>query len=185
MRNTRVGTRYAKALFDLALEQDILEKVKSDMELILQVVEQNKDFRLLLKSPIIKPEKKEKIIKELLSGKIQTLSLHFILLITRKRREAYIENITTEFIEQYKAFRHIITTHLETADEINAKIKNQIIDLLKKQTKGEIELIHEIKKELIGGFVLKYSDYQYDASIMKQIDRLKKDFEINLYQRKI
>ncbi len=184
MRKTHVGTRYAKALFDLALEQDILEKVKSDIELILQVIEQNKDFRLLLKSPVIKPERKEKIIKEIFAKKIQVLSLHFLLLITKKRREAYVENIAKEFITQYKKFKHIITTHLETADEINDEIKNQIIDILKKQTKGEIELIHAIKKELIGGFVLKYNDYQYDASIMKQITRLKKDFEINLYERK-
>jgi F-type H+-transporting ATPase subunit delta len=52
---------------------------------------------------------------------------------------------------------------------------------MKHQTEGEIELIEEIKKELIGGFVLSFKDKQYDASILRQIEDLKKEFDINLY----
>ena len=59
-------------------------------------------------------------------------------------------------------------------------------DLLEKQTGSTVELIEDVKKELIGGFVLDYSDYKYDASIAYQLKKLKKQSaEVNLYIREL
>ncbi len=185
MRQTRIGKRYATALFDLAQETNTLEKVSADIGLIQTVLKENKDFRNVLKSPIIKPDKKEAIIREIFENKIDPLSIQFLLIITRKKREEYIESIIREFIELYKEYKNIITTYLQTAIKIDSKIKGEVVDLLHGQTGGEIQLIEEVKKELIGGFVLKYKDYQYDASVSKKIADLKKDFNINLYERRI
>jgi F-type H+-transporting ATPase subunit delta len=185
MRETRIGNRYAKALFELALEQNILDKVENDIGLINQVISESRDFRLMLKSPIIHSDKKEAVIRSLFKNKIETITLHFLLLITRKRREAYIEPITREFIKLYKKYKNIITTWLQTAVKIDSQIRQEVVELIAKQTGGEVELNEEVKEYLIGGFVLKYQDYQYDASISRQLADLRKDFNVNLYERKI
>jgi len=181
MKETRIATRYAKALFDLSLEYEILDEVKIDMESLVSVCKQNKDFRLLMNSPIVNVEKKEAIIKLIFEKSFQKVSLQFLIIIIRKRREANIEIIAEKYIELYKEYYNITTTSLKTTVEINKEIRAEIIDLLKKQTKGEIELIEKIDKELIGGFILDFDDMQYDASILKEIKNLKKEFDKNLY----
>lgn len=185
MKNTIVAKRYAKALFDFALEQNIVEPVKKDIDLLLDVIRENRDFRLLLKSPIINSEKKEAVLTALFSKTMSEVTFRYLLIITRKRRENFLEGIADEFINLYQEFKNIVTTHLQTAVKIDDDIRKQIINLLHQQTGGEIQLIEEVKEELIGGFVLNYSDMKYDASIAKQIADLKKDFNINLYERRI
>ena len=183
MRQTRISTRYAKALFDLAIEQKILEQTKKDMELVISVCRENKDFRLLLQSPIINSKKKTAIIKALFEKHLQKISFHFLLIITNKRRETYLESIAKEFINLYKKYNNISITYLKTVVKIDDDIRKKILNIMKQQTGGEIELIEEIKKELLGGFILDYGDKKYDASIQKQIEDLKKEFEINLYEK--
>lgn len=183
MKEIKLASRYAKALFDFALEQNVLEQVKEDMDLVVSVCMQNRDFKLMLDSPIIFTDKKEAIITEIFSKHLQKISYHFLVIITRKNRESLIDGIAKQFIEQYKVFKNITTAQLTTAVSLDLAVKEKVITLLKEQTQGEIELIEEIKKEMIGGFVLSYKDYQYDASIKRQIKELKKEFGTNLYIR--
>lgn len=183
MKETKIANRYAKALFDFALEQKVLEQVKKDMDLIVSVCFSNRDFRLMLTSPLIFPAKKEAIITEIFGKHIQEMSLHFLTIITRKRREAFIEGIAKQFIEQYKEYKNITTAELATAQKLDKDLRDKVVAELEGQTKGEIELIEKVKEELIGGFVLSYKDFQYDASIKRQIKKLRKEFDTNLYIR--
>lgn len=185
MRNTLIAKRYARALFDFVLEQNILEAVKMDMELVISTLKDNKELRQMLKSPVIKAAKKEAVIREIFEKHIQTPSIQYLSIIIRKRRESFIEGIALEFISLYKKFKNIVTTHLETATALDDDLRKKVIDLLKEQTGGEIELIEEVRKELIGGFVIHYDDKKYDASIQRQLANLKKEFKVNLYERKL
>lgn len=186
MATTLIAKRYAKAIFDLALELNVVEDTRADMELVMSVRSSNKDFVLLLKSPVVKPDKKMKIMKLVFSEKISELSMRFLLLITRKRREKFIFTIAEEFIEIYKKFKNIFTLHFESAKALNDDLRKQIIALMEEQTGGTIDLREEVDKELIGGFVMKYDDLKYDASIAYQLRKLKKSAaEINLYIRGI
>lgn len=183
MKETKIANRYAKALFDLALEKDLIDQVKSDMELVVSVCGQNKDFKLMLQSPIIFTDKKEAILKEIFEKSIQQMSYFFLIIITKKKREAILDIIAEQFVVIYKEYKNITEARLSTAVEIDQNIKQQIVALLKKQTKGEIELETLIEEDLIGGFVLNYDFKQFDASIKKQIKKLKQDFDKNLYIR--
>ena len=111
------------------------------------------------------------------------MSLFFLFLITRKKRESVIESIALQFVELFKEYKNITTALLSTAVDLDQNIKDKVVKLLKEQTKGEIELLDKVDKELIGGFVLNYKDKEYNASIKKQIEALKRDFEENLYIR--
>lgn len=186
MPGSLIAKRYAKALFDLSLELNVIEDTKADMELVLSVCESNNDFNQLLRSPVIRSDKKQKVIDSIFEGKISKLSLRYLDIITRKKRESYIKQIADEYILAYKKFKNIFTIQFESVSVISDDIRKQVIALLEDQTKANIELIEEIKKELVGGFVLKYNDYKYDASISYMLKRLKKSAaEVNLYKREI
>lgn len=184
MKETKIANRYAKALFDLALEKELIDQVKVDMELVVSVCQQNKDFRMMLQSPIIFTGKKEAILREIFEKQIQQISYYFLMIITRKKREALLEAIAQQFVIIFKEYKNITMATLSTAVELDKEIKDKVIALLSEQTKGEIELTEEINKDLIGGFVLSYDDNQYDASIKKQIKELRRDFDKNLHIRK-
>lgn len=181
MKETRVANRYAKALFELAIEYKVLDEVKADAELVKNVCEQNRDFVSMLKSPVIKDVKKIAIINEIFKGKLNELFFKFIIIITRNSREDLIAEISNQFIEIYKKFKNILSANLETSAEIDAETRKALIALLGNHSKAKIELTEEVKEELIGGFILSFDDKQFDASIQRQIINLRKEFSSNLY----
>ena len=65
MATSLIAQRYAKAIFELSVEMNVVEDVKSDMELIQSVCSSNKDFIHLLKSPVIRPNKKIIVLEDI------------------------------------------------------------------------------------------------------------------------
>jgi len=178
---TIISQRYAKALFDLALEMKILDKVNEDMLLINTVTIENPQFKRLLASPIIPPGKKSQIIKGIFEKKIDKLSFRFLQLVIKKEREVYLRNIAEKFTSLYKKFNNIETVKLVTAQPIDEMVRQEIIDLLVEKSHKKIELLEDVDENLIGGFVITHEDKKYDASLRKKISRLRKAFESNLY----
>lgn len=176
-----VASRYAKSLIDLAVETKQLEEVANDMRLIKKVCKENKEFVILLESPVVKTDKKMAIFKSVFGGKISETTSAFLDLIARKRREGYIDDIAYAFDEQYKLFRNITTAVITTATSLDAATKSKVIDIVKKSATGEVELIEKIDKSLIGGFVLTVNDKQVDTSIKRKLNDLRKNFSTNLY----
>ncbi len=181
MKETRIAFRYAKALFDLSIEKENIELINKDMMLVQEVCRANKDFGLLLANPVVRTDKKLSIIHEIFKKHLQKMSTLFLDIITRAGREDYIELIADQYIKLYKQYKGIITTNLQTVVAIDDNIRVQLIKLLENQTNAKIELIEEMNDDLIGGFIFKYDNLEYDASVKKQIQRLRKDFESNLY----
>jgi F-type H+-transporting ATPase subunit delta len=178
---TIISQRYAQALFDLSLEMKTLERVNEDMLLVKSVAVENPQFRRLLASPIIPPGKKSQIIKAIFERHLDRLSFRFLQLVVKKERELYLQFIAESFTNLYKKHKNIETVNLTTAQPINQKIRQEIIDLLVDKTHKKIELLEDIDQDLIGGFVLSLEDTKYDASLRKKISRLQKTFESNLY----
>ena len=181
MKETRVANRYAKALFDLSIELKQLEQTRSDMELINSVCEQNREFVLMLKSPVIKENKKQAILSDIFAGKISDLTFKFLKVITHNRREDIIMEIAVQFIKIYKEFKNILPTLLTSAVELDAETRDKIVTLLGERANATIELTEAVDESIIGGFILEFEDRQYDASILRQIKNLQKEFDINLY----
>ena len=102
MPNPRLASRYAKSLIDLALEKGELEKIFEDMQWLQQVIKVSRDFANLLRSPIVKGDKKEKIIEAMIGSKVTNITSLFIRLLIAKGRENNLPEIITSFISQYK-----------------------------------------------------------------------------------
>lgn len=181
MYGTKVATRYAKSLIKLALEMGVLEKAYADMKLINSVCKESKDFALMLKSPIIKTDKKEKILKAVFQDKVNLMTMEFIQVITRKKRESYIEAIAESFVNQYKEHKKILTAVITTAFGLDDELRKKVLEVVKNAEKSEVELLEKVDKDIIGGFIIRVGDKQDDTSIIRKIKNLNRVFNENPY----
>ncbi len=160
----RIASRYAKSLIDLAVEQDKLERILEDIKSFQKTVD-NRDFYLLLKSPIINATKKQQIFNALFEGKFDKMTSAFIRIILTKSREAYLPEIADEFINQYKDIKHISTVNLTTAAPLGAETISRIRQKLVASavTEEHVELITKVDPDILGGFVIEFDDKLYDC----------------------
>jgi F-type H+-transporting ATPase subunit delta len=184
LKNIRVSARYAKALFDLAVEYKLLEEVKNDMELVTETVEASRDLLLVFRSPLVSVSKKVIILNTLFQSSISELSLRFLVLITRKGRIVCLDEIADSYLKMYKKHLNITTVSIEFASSIDASIKEKIKSIMASHTGAKIELLSAINPYLIGGFRLYYEDYMFDASLKNKLIKMRKEFEKNIYERK-
>ena len=127
MKETRVALRYAKSLISLALERQILEQIKDDMQTVKSVCDENREFRNMLKSPIVKSDKKTTILNEVFSKELSELSMTFINKITSKKRESILGTIAENFIKLYNEHKNIVTANVTTATKITEEIRAQVL----------------------------------------------------------
>jgi F-type H+-transporting ATPase subunit delta len=173
MDQSAITVRYAKAFFTLAKEKNILDTLKSDIELIVGVCQESADFILLLESPVVKSSKKIALITSIFSGKVNNLTLDFLHLITKNKREVHIPAICRNFLALTRADQNIKSALLTTATEIDAETIKKIEILMGKELDAKIELSSKINPEIIGGLVLRMDDIQYDASVATQLKKIK------------
>lgn len=182
MSNTRLAHRYAKSIIDLSIERNQLEVVYADMKYLQAVCNASAEFRTLLASPIIKADKKEAIIKAVTAANVSELTNGFTKLLTTKGREGDLLEITNSFIAQYNELKGIHTVKLTTAVEISEELKQSIqATASTANTTGSIELETTINPDLIGGFILEFDNKLVDASILRDLKDVKKQFLKNYY----
>ena len=180
MPNPRLASRYARSLLELAIDQNQVERVFADLLWLQQVLKTSREFANLLKSPIIKPEKKEKTVDAVIRGRVSEIIFSFIHLIISKGRESNLKEIIPAFITQYKEYRNIYTVKLTTAVPIDEALQNKIIEQVKRTSEmHNIELQTMVNKDLIGGFILEAGDKLIDASIAYELKQLSRKFENN------
>lgn len=184
MNVTLVADRYANALFELSVQDNAMEEVYADSKVITGICAQSKDLRLLLKSPVIRTDKKLKIVQEIFGPYLHRLTMSYLMVMIRKKREKFIPEIATELVEKYKDYNNILTVHFKSPVKPDAGVRKKVMELISTYTKADIDLSEEIDASLVGGFVLSWKDRQYDASIRKQIDDLKREVaKVNLYKK--
>ncbi len=186
MLNPRLAGRYAKSLIDLSVERNELEAVYNDMLLLQSACKNSRDFVIMLKSPVIPADKKEKILDAITSGKIAALTATFSKLLIRKSRESFLPEIVNEFIHQYKDYKGIHIVTLTTATPVSEELKKSIVEKVKAVTSMKnIELNTEVKEDIIGGFILETGDLLIDASIAFDLNNIKKQFQNNDFVYKL
>lgn len=182
MLNPRLASRYAKSLIDIAIEQSALEDILKDMQMIDLVCRQNRDFLLLMRSPIVSADKKFAIVDAIFTSRVAPLTAAFLKLLINKGREQNVDEIAQAFIQQYREKKKIKTIRLTTASPVDSTV----IDVLKNKVaaaykESSIEIETNTDPALLGGFILDMGDRQLDASIARDLSDIKKQFTKNLY----
>ena len=181
MRDIKVASRYAKSLLSIAIDEKALDKVYTDMQLINAVCTDNHDLTLLLKSPIVKPDKKSTILSEIFGKQVSKISNSFIAIILTKKREGLLADIANAFIDTYKNRKNITTASVTSAQSLTKDQKAKVIALLEGQGKQNVELKEIVNADIIGGMILRIGDKQVDESIKRKLNNLEMEFDENLY----
>ncbi len=188
MTSQRVASRYAKSLVDMALERDQLDRIKQDVDSVLAMAK-NRDFALLLSSPVVNPTKKQSILSQLLDkAGADELVKAFVRIVINKGREGDLVGILNSFNEQFRKLRHITTVKLTSATALTADtladIKSKLI--AQGMTEANVDIDTKIDPSLLGGFVLEFDGKIYDASVAHKLREMKKDLaRPNLHVNKL
>lgn len=186
MADIRVASRYVKSLLSLAVEQDAVEAVHKDMLLFSQVCRDNRAFTVMLRSPVIRHEKKRAILESVFSGKVNKLTMAILDIITHKNRESLLPSIANEFHNAYNEYKGIGKAYVTTTVPMDKDLRADIEAIVKKLSdKKLVELEEKVDPGLVGGFILQVGDRQIDASIKSKLKSLSLKFNENYFVKEI
>ena len=182
MRDIKVASRYANSLLKIAIDENSLEELYSDMEAVRKVCDENRELVLLLKSPIIKRDKKQAILNDVFGANLSKMSNLFISLIIKKKRAGLLGDIASAFNSAYKNYKQIRTAQITSAIALTQSQKDGIVAVLNDASKGDsLELVEVVDPSIIGGLIVRVGDKQIDESIKRKLKNLEMEFDNNLY----
>ena len=186
MQNHRLAERYAKSLMGLSIEFNQLDAIYQDILTMQSICRVSKEFVMMLSSPVIKPDKKIRIVTAVTAGKISTLTQNFIKLLCQKGRESNFPQIISAFIDQYNEIKDIHKVRLTTAVPLTDAMKDFFVRKIQSATSvSSIQLESRVDDRLIGGFVLEMDGKLVDASIVRDLNDVRKQFANNDYIHKL
>jgi len=172
----RVSYRYANSLMLLAEEKNIFQEVAKDADLIFNTINNSKELKVILKSPVIKTELKKKLLNEIFSNKISSETLSFIDFVIQKNREDILLEIFKEFLVLCDKKNKILRAKVKTAVELDESLKSKLTSKLESRTNQKVIANYLLDQRIIGGFVVEIDDQVYDASVKHQLAQLRKKF---------
>jgi F-type H+-transporting ATPase subunit delta len=176
MADFRILHRYATSLLETAIEKNNLDVVTSDIRFLVETLDQNRQLQLMLDSPVVRPETKLSVMKEIFANKISKDSMDFIEFVISKKRESLLNSIGKRFLELRDDHLGIANVFVTSVTEFSNEQKNVLQGRLEKILDKKVRLNFKTDLNLVGGFIAKVDDTLYDASIRHQLELLKKQF---------
>jgi F-type H+-transporting ATPase subunit delta len=181
IKNPKLASRYAQALYGFSVEINEVENVYHDILHIQEVITSHKELKTILESPIITHDKKENIIREIFKKHLCEATYNFFSLIVKKRREPQLLLICRQFIIIYYKNRNIKEAYITSAEPLSEKMVHYIKSFLEKDSPFTFLFHLTVDPKIIGGLVIKIDDFYYDATIQAKINKLKAEFSQNKY----
>lgn len=178
---TRLGRVYAKALLELAVEKSLLEEVKQDVDLIAQVIRDNRELGAMLKSPVVKADKKGAILTEIFEKHVGELTMRFLKVVLDHGREASMLVIAQGFENLYLQHKGIEKVKVTTAYALDDKEVTAVKAQAEKMTGKKVVLEQEVDESMIGGMILRVKDQRYNGSLAHHLKSLRRQFKDNHY----
>lgn len=175
MNESKISVRYAKAFFSSAVERNLLEAVKKDVDLLLHLLQSQPKLKELLQSPVVKIKEKGVLFENVFRDQLNNLTVDFLHLLLKNNREIYLMEMCLNFQAMYSKLTGIKMAHLITAVELDKSQLEQFNVLIQKNFGGKAEVTTTISEKLLGGFILKVDDHQLDASVATQLKKMRRE----------
>jgi F-type H+-transporting ATPase subunit delta len=185
MKDARAALRYAKAVLNLAKDSKEETVVNIDMLFISTTIAENNEFEVMLRSPIVKASDKINVLNALFKGKVNNITLGLFHLLQDNKRIAMLWSIAKQYAVIYDFDKHMQVAKVTTAVALTDVIEKQISAKIVALTGKKATLENVINPAILGGFILRVGDVQYDASISNYLNELKKEFDNSYYVPKI
>ena len=171
---SRAAVRYAKAIYEIASEENSIKELHTDMDIIKSIYFDSLDFKNLLSNSIINQAEKKKAIL-LLTKKNSALTEKLLDLLIHNKRVSLLADVAISFVDLYNKYNNIKEATVITASPINSDLQFQILSKINVSDIKSIRITNELDPEIIGGFILRYDGKQYNASVKQNINNLKKE----------
>ncbi|MCR9226432.1 MAG: ATP synthase F1 subunit delta [Flavobacteriaceae bacterium] len=179
MNQNRAAIRYAKATLDFAVEKKAADAVEKDMREIAATISESVELQNMLESPIIKSEVKKNSLLEIFHGANQITKGLLQTLISNKRIDM-LQEVAFKYIVLHEKLKGEEVAYVTTAVPLTSDLEKKILETVTKATGNKVTLENKIDESIIGGFVLRVGDTQYDASIANKLNGLKREFTNSL-----
>ena len=174
MINTRASERYAKSLLSISIDENLVDEVKSDIDLIIKSFDESRDILNLYSSPIIPINNKIKITEKIFDGKLNKHTLNLLYNLIYRKRDNLIITILEKFKELYNIHMNIEESVISTTFELDNESLDVVKGFAKKVTGKKIILQNTIDKNVLGGFNLKIGDKMIDCTVSSKLNELRK-----------
>ncbi len=183
MVDIRVARRYARALFEVALKQNLLQPTADDLAALRTLLEQSAELRAFFYSPLIPRDRKTQRLREALQAQVQPHTLRLLELLIEKRREKFLEAVCEEFRKLQEAHQGVVRATIESATPLTEAEQNGIVQKLQQSTGKTIIPTFEVNPDLIGGVRVQMGDYQIDGTLRGALDRLRDHITLEIERR--
>lgn len=185
MKDARPALRYAKAILNLAKESKAETEVNKDMQLIAATISENDDLEVMLNSPVIKATDKKEVLNTVFSGKVNNISLGLFKLLEENKRMSMLEAIALQYSIIYDYAKSMQVAKVTTAVPLTKELEKKVLDKIVELTGNKASIENIVNPNVLGGFILRVGDVQYDASISNHLNELRKEFDNSHYIPKI
>ncbi|MDD7915450.1 ATP synthase F1 subunit delta [Polaribacter ponticola] len=185
MKDARAALRYAKAILNLAKDSKEESAVNKDMQLIATTIFENNELEVVLKSPVIKSADKMKVLKAMFSDNVSNITLGLFNLLQENKRISMLEAIAKQYSIIFDFYKNTQVAKVTTAVPLTKEVEEKVLAKVLALTGEKANLENEVNPAILGGFILRVGDVQYDASISNHLNELRKEFDNSHYIPKI
>tara|TARA_R110002073_G_scaffold56835_14_gene144518 strand:- start:49 stop:585 length:537 start_codon:yes stop_codon:yes gene_type:complete len=178
MAGARAAIRYAKAILSLASDKNIAEVISNDMKLITKTIANNKDLNNMLQSPVIKSSNKKAVLLDVFKGS-NAMTTNIIDTLITNRRLALLNDVATSYNRLYDELKGVQIAQVTTAIPLTDDLKVKVLAKTKELTGKDVEVKNIVDESILGGFILRVGDKQYNASVANKLNKLKREFTLN------
>lgn len=172
---SRAAIRYAKAILEIADSNGNATKVNNDMKSIVETISANQELSDFLASPIIASDLKMNALSEVFSS-VESESKSLFKLLQENKRFEILLPIAEQFNTQYDVMNGIEIAKVTTAIPMDAALEAQVLAKIGTISDKKITLQNTIDPSIIGGFILRIGDKQYNASVANRLQELRREF---------
>ena len=168
-----VARRYAHAMFELALEGDILDSLESDLKGVLEIVEGYPELQRIIYHPQVTSKDKKELVGNIFSEYISPVAKNSLFFLIDRRRESFLGDIVAAFILLANQHRNIVEVHVTSAVEMNEKEQKNLAKVLDKLAGKKVQPEYAVDPSLIGGVVVRIGDRVIDGSVKTRLATLR------------
>jgi F-type H+-transporting ATPase subunit delta len=168
-----IAAVYARSLFEVAKEQDKLDKVRDELGQFADALHESRELQVFLFSPYFSTQEKTDGLDRAVTGADETVD-NFLKLLLEKHRMPVLFRIRADFDELWEEENKRLPVQVTSAVELDKKTVKQIGDRIAEQTGRKVDLSSKVEPEIIGGIVLRVGNSVLDASIRNRLENLRK-----------
>jgi F-type H+-transporting ATPase subunit delta len=179
MNESRVAIRYAKAILDLAVDNKSTDAVEKDMRSVLNTLADSRELQIMMASPVVSSEAKKNVLLEVFKGSNAITTGLIDILVTNKRINL-LNNVAEKYIILNEKLKGEGVAFVTTAVPLSVDLEKKILAKISGLTTDKVVVQNTVDESIIGGFVLRMEDMQFDSSIATKLSNLKREFTNSL-----